>query len=536
MKRVHPLVSLALVACAQAAACTTDDVDIEPPDSRNLFPLPDAAFAEYLIFRGIPGVVANDGGAPTAYSLDVDQVATVTELNLTKTNAAIEALQMAGVATADTRIVDLDGLQHFVALETLRLTSNDVVSLDLSRLTRLLNLEMNFNEVGALDLSSNVALELIRYEASAQASMTQRLNRIDLASNSSLRHLSLPGHDLLAIDLRANGNLDDTLDLSDNPGPDGDRMTGDIVVPAQIYDQVPPENRRGVVSDAEAPVQLSLTADVSAFSENGGMAVISALLNRSSTVAVTLSLQLGGTATEGTDFEIDTTTLSIPVGETTARATLSARDDMDMEGLETITITASDVVGAQPAAVVVDLDLTDDDGVLPLVINEVLYDPPNDMPGDANADGTRDANEDEFVEIINPSMEPVDLSGFMFFDTSALEMGMPRHTVANGTVLGRNQAYVLFGGGTPTGTFGGAIVETANGFENRINLNNTGDLLTVQNAAGATVLTFDVEPLSNNPNESYTRAPDVTGAFEQHAGVVDGVLYSPGTRADGSNF
>ncbi|MEO1233442.1 MAG: lamin tail domain-containing protein, partial [Myxococcota bacterium] len=404
------------------------------------------------------------------------------------------------------------------------------------RLTRLRNLEMNFNEVGSLNLSGNVALELLRYQSSAQADATQRLNRIDLASNSSLRHLSLPGHDLVAIDLRANTSLDDTLDLSENPGPDGDRMTPDIVVPAPIFDQIPAENRMGVISDAEAPVQLSLTADVMSLPESGGAALLTAILNRTSTVSVTLTLVTDGTATLGVDYELSAMTLSIAAGESTAQATVTARDDMDMEGLETIVITATEVAGAQAGTIVVDLNLTDDDGVLPLVINEVLYDPPNDMPGDANGDGAREANEDEFVEIVNISASPVDLSGFMFFDTAALDMGMPRHTVPAGTMLGANQAYVLFGGGTPTGSFGGALVEAANGFEGRINLNNAGDVLTVQNSAGATILTFDVEPLSNNPNESYTRAPDLTGEFEQHNGVADGVLYSPGTRADGSNF
>ena len=42
--------------------------------------------------------------------------------------------------------------------------------------------------------------------------------------------------------------------------------------------------------------------------------------------------------------------------------------------------------------------------------------------------------------------------------------------------------------------------------------------------------------LSNNPNESYTRFPDLTGDFEQHATAFAGVLFSPGTRIDGSTF
>ena len=85
--------------------------------------------------------------------------------------------------------------------------------------------------------------------------------------------------------------------------------------------------------------------------------------------------------------------------------------------------------------------------------------------------------------------------------------------------------------------FGGALVQVCS--NQPINLNNgsnSSDILTIQDAQGNTVLKFDVDPLSNNPNESYTRYPDVTGDFVQHAGAVDGVLYSPGTRVDDTSF
>jgi hypothetical protein len=45
------------------------------------------------------------------------------------------------------------------------------------------------------------------------------------------------------------------------------------------------------------------------------------------------------------------------------------------------------------------------------------------------------------------------------------------------------------------------------------------------NAQDSLILSFDIEPLSNNPNESYTRNPDITGDFEQHGAVVDGVFF-----------
>ena len=44
--------------------------------------------------------------------------------------------------------------------------------------------------------------------------------------------------------------------------------------------------------------------------------------------------------------------------------------------------------------------------------------------------------------------------------------------------------------------------------------------------------------LSNNPDESYTRNPDLTGEFEQHAGIesASGALFSPGTKLNGTSF
>jgi len=95
---------------------------------------------------------------------------------------------------------------------------------------------------------------------------------------------------------------------------------------------------------------------------------------------------------------------------------------------------------------------------------------------------------------------------------------------------------VVFGGGTPTGTFGGAIVQTAS--EGQLNLNNAGDMLTLRDTQGNIVAQFDINGLSGNPDEAYTRNPDITGAFVQHATIpaANGALFSPGRRVDGSNF
>ena len=58
-------------------------------------------------------------------------------------------------------------------------------------------------------------------------------------------------------------------------------------------------------------------------------------------------------------------------------------------------------------------------------------------------------------------------------------------------------------------------------------MNNNGDIVTVYDINEISVLTFDVEPLSNNPNESYSRNPDITGEFEQHASISS-FFFTPG--------
>lgn len=165
-----------------------------------------------------------------------------------------------------------------------------------------------------------------------------------------------------------------------------------------------------------------------------------------------------------------------------------------------------------------------------LIINEVNYDPADGTAGDANGDGVRDPNQDEFVEIYNDSLA-YDISGFTLSDASSV-----RHTFPAGTIIPSKGVMVVFGGGTPTGSFGGALVQTAS--SGQLNLNNAGDVLTLKDAQGNTIRSFDVTPLSDNPNEAYTRSPDITGDFLQHSAIPEagGRLFSPGTRLNGTNF
>ena len=168
------------------------------------------------------------------------------------------------------------------------------------------------------------------------------------------------------------------------------------------------------------------------------------------------------------------------------------------------------------------------------VLNEVLYDPPSGSPGDANGDGIRDPNDDEFVELVNSSATSLDISGYKLYDADRLSINTANHEFPANTILNPGQAVVVFGGGTPTGNFGGSLVFAASG--QVLNLNNSGDVLTVKNNNDSILFSFDVTALSNNPNESYTRFPDLYGNFTQHDSASTGILFSPGTRVDGTDF
>ena len=168
------------------------------------------------------------------------------------------------------------------------------------------------------------------------------------------------------------------------------------------------------------------------------------------------------------------------------------------------------------------------------VLNEVLYDPPSGNTGDVNGDGIRDANDDEFVELVNSSATSLDISGYKLYDAVRLSINTANHEFPANTILNPGQAVVVFGGGTPTGNFGGSLVFAASG--QVLNLNNSGDVLTVKNNNDSVLFSFDITILSNNPNESYTRFPDLYGNFTQHDSASTGILFSPGTRVDGTDF
>jgi predicted extracellular nuclease len=164
------------------------------------------------------------------------------------------------------------------------------------------------------------------------------------------------------------------------------------------------------------------------------------------------------------------------------------------------------------------------------IINEILADPASDLSGDANGDGVRDGSQDEFVEIVNVSGSAVDISGWTLSDAVGV-----RHTFPAGTVIPDQCGIVVFGGGTPTGSFGNMTVQTASG--GYLGLNNGGDSIFLNDgSSNVAAASYGSE---GGENQSLTLDPDVgSPPYVKHSLATGsgGALFSPGTRIDGSSF
>jgi len=210
------------------------------------------------------------------------------------------------------------------------------------------------------------------------------------------------------------------------------------------------------------------------------------------------------------------------------------KDDRLIEGNEQLQFTITNIRGGKDATLSVnqffELTIEDNDFDFPLILNEIHADPVTGIEGDANKDGQRNAREDEFLEFINNSTEVINISGYKIFDSSTL-----RHEIPEGTILEPSQAYVVFGGGEPTGSFGNAIVQIAS--TGGLNLLNTGDKISLKDTIDTVVYAYQYKSEAAN-NQSITRFPDLVEMDIKtlHSTVGEGVLFSPGKRVDGSLF
>ena len=165
-----------------------------------------------------------------------------------------------------------------------------------------------------------------------------------------------------------------------------------------------------------------------------------------------------------------------------------------------------------------------------IIVNEIHADP-DSVSGDANGDGTSETYNDEFIEFVNAGVDSIDIGGWEIHDNIG-----NRHTFPADTILAGNcAAIVIFGGGTPMGSFGGALVQTAS--SGHLYLNNSGDVISLYRPDLLLVVTYSYGG-EGGYDQSLTRNPDVVGddPLVKHMGEADGGLFSPGTQIDGSPF
>lgn len=168
-------------------------------------------------------------------------------------------------------------------------------------------------------------------------------------------------------------------------------------------------------------------------------------------------------------LDMSATSVTIPAGETTAVVPVDVIQDGRFTGTKPVDVFISgNGFGLALARVTVENVTPKPFVMFTEAMNVVPGLAPEDVFGDANGDGYYHNTQDQFVEIVNFDTVPVDLSGWRFGEDLA-----DRHLVPEGTVLAPGQALVIFGGGTPSGTFGGAIVQLATAGGNGIGLNIT---------------------------------------------------------------
>jgi hypothetical protein len=164
-----------------------------------------------------------------------------------------------------------------------------------------------------------------------------------------------------------------------------------------------------------------------------------------------------------------------------------------------------------------------------LVINEIHISP-DPAAGDANGDSVIHSFEDQFVEIVNLTGSVVDLGGWTLRDGL-----IKRHDFPTPTLIQDGCAIVIFGGGDPTGDFGGSLVQVAS--SGTLSLSYPVDILKLLNGDGVTALelSYNSEGILG---QSITRNPDISGSsFVPHTSVPAAEGYfSPGTMLDGSPF
>jgi len=282
-----------------------------------------------------------------------------------------------------------------------------------------------------------------------------------------------------------------------------------------------------VVDSTIAPT-LGVALTPNTIAEDAAPGSVSVTVTRSGDTSAPLDVILSSSNLDAAT--IATTAVQIPIGQLSETfAVVDPTDDTAPDGDNLTTISAS-ASGFNSGGAL--LTVTDDGDPVLVVINEIHADPDNSLAGDANGDGVRDGSEDEFLEIVNVSGGPLDLTDWTIFEGSSDVS--PRHTFPLGTILEDGCAVVVFGGGSLAQLGGGAYFQVSS--ESDLGLNNSNETVEIRDSLGQIQANVSYGNAGNN--ESINLDPDLTGtSYADHSSITGAVgLSSPGTEVDGTEF
>ncbi len=289
--------------------------------------------------------------------------------------------------------------------------------------------------------------------------------------------------------------------------------------------KTPTAGASNVISEA-----LSLELSALMISESALPTTTTLTITRSgpTTQAITVSLALDDPS------EVSgPATVVLGVGASSQTIELTSVNDAWADGDQIVRLRATHPLYL-PAEIV--LTVNDDGDVDQLRINEIFATGIGDANGDTYNSATSDRARDRFVEIINLSPNPIDLSQHTLWDR---DQTTPRHIFPVGTVLSAGRALVVFGGGPDEmegihSSFGQSWVQRATAGTLSLTTSATEEI-SLRRADGVEVAAhrFAAEGSST---DALTRDPDVTGEFTRHQRLASGLAFSPGRKNDNTLF
>ncbi len=162
-----------------------------------------------------------------------------------------------------------------------------------------------------------------------------------------------------------------------------------------------------------------------------------------------------------------------------------------------------------------------------LIINEVLAAPILDT----NKDSIFKSDQDEFIEIVNVSGIPLDLTNLIISDNIR-----SRHIIPAGTILNNLEPLIIFGGGSSSAFSSEIKSQTAS--TSSLSLNNTGQEQVTISTSTNQIIDQIIFDNANLQGISLNRLPDLSfNTLIAHNKLLKAIdNFSPGTRIDNSLF